>query len=285
MFTPWGRADTERMIAPGIVEVTTASHGGIHLVPDLNGKVNAVWRDKAGWYEEDCDWAIVAVTFPEHFRDKKIEDGPEVGLTHEQYAHNVLKRWYPDEYGTVFGVTVTAAESNIVAEREFKAAHADRWLSTSAWGHRNDRNGRLRVPAGWVGVCASVGGSRAHGSEERWFLVPEAEYDVRNTLGGVVIDPDRHPSWPEVVDEEDGPVTVFVGGAEDNDRNAVNVWAVIGGMRLAGKLWRYPATDKTPERWQAYREGFGAVRGTQPTQEEALHAVGFRLAPFAEVTA
>lgn len=281
MLTPWGNADIQKTIAPGIVEVTTPSHGGIHLTPGLNRKVHAAWRDKSGWYEEDCQWAIVAVTFPQHFQEK-FQDGKFAGQTYVEYAHGVLKRWFPDQYGTVYGVTVTAAESNIVAEREFKAAHADRWLSTSAWGHRNDRNGRLRVPAGWVGVCASIGGSRAHDAEERWFLVPEAEYNTRNTLGGLVIDPDRHPVWPEVVDDDGGPVTVFIGGS--NERNAEKLWAVVGGMREAGVLWRFPAVGDTAERWMVYRTGYGSGID-KPTREQALEAAGLRPAPFAGVPA
>src|ERR1043165_7762685 len=151
MFTPWGKADTEEAIASGIVRVTTASHGGIHVTADLNRLVHDAWRNKRGWYEEDCEWAIVAVTFPQHFQGKAVQSDKHAGETYVEYAHGELKRWYPDQYSTVYGVVVTAAESGIVAEREFKAAHADRWLSTSAWGHRNDRNGRLRVPRGGGG--------------------------------------------------------------------------------------------------------------------------------------
>lgn len=284
MFTPWGKADSQSVIAPGIVEVTTASHGGIHLEAHLNSQVHAAWRDKLGWYEEDCEWAIVAVTFPEHFQGKTVQSGRHAGKTYVEYAHGVLKRGFPDGYSAVFGVVVTAAESNIIAEREFKAAHADRWLSTSAWGYRNDRNGRLRVPAGWVGVCASLGGSRAHGVQERWYLVPEAEYAARNTLGGVVIDPDRHPVWLEVVDDEGGPVTVFIGGVDDNDRNAQKLWAVAGGTRPAGRLWRFPAVGDTAERWMVYRDGYGSGMD-RPKPEAALEAAGMRLAPFAEINA
>ena len=103
MFTPWGKSDSTSVIAPGILEVTTPSHGGINLAPHLNSQVHKAWRQKSGWYEEDCEWAIVAVTFPAHFEGKTVQNGPHAGKTYVQYAHGVLKRWFPDQYGTVFG--------------------------------------------------------------------------------------------------------------------------------------------------------------------------------------
>lgn len=70
--TPWGPAQTSREVAPGITEVSTASHGGLHLSPDL-------WRqltDKIPyvaqyappcWLEEDCDYCVAVLAFPELF--------------------------------------------------------------------------------------------------------------------------------------------------------------------------------------------------------------------------
>lgn len=74
--TPWGQAQTINVIAPGITHVTTASHGGIHLSPERMAQMPAEYQDTwAGgpWFEEDCDWAKVAVTFPEHFEAKTVE--------------------------------------------------------------------------------------------------------------------------------------------------------------------------------------------------------------------
>jgi hypothetical protein len=68
--TPWGYPDSAVELAPGIVEISTPSHGGIHLFPDRQSEVERVmpfFRPFAGapWYEEDCDWAIVLLVFPE----------------------------------------------------------------------------------------------------------------------------------------------------------------------------------------------------------------------------
>ena len=65
--TPWGAAQSSKKLAVGVMVYGTASHGGIHLSTKKNALVHYVWRDLDGWYEEDCGWAIVAVTFPELF--------------------------------------------------------------------------------------------------------------------------------------------------------------------------------------------------------------------------
>jgi hypothetical protein len=43
-FTPWGVADHVSEIAPGVVEVSTPSHGGFHLNAERNAKVPLAWR-------------------------------------------------------------------------------------------------------------------------------------------------------------------------------------------------------------------------------------------------
>ena len=53
--------------AEGIISHSTSGHGGFHLSPDRNRSVDASVRSTGGWYEEDCEWAIVALTFPEIF--------------------------------------------------------------------------------------------------------------------------------------------------------------------------------------------------------------------------
>ncbi|MFG1872109.1 DUF7007 domain-containing protein [Micromonospora arborensis] len=93
MTTPWGPAQQEEKLAPGITEVSTAGHGGIHLIPTVNALVHRVWRERSGWYEEDCDWAIVALTFPELFPAQRAA-----------YAHDSAKRWHAKSYAVAMGV-------------------------------------------------------------------------------------------------------------------------------------------------------------------------------------
>ena len=61
--------------------VQTASHGGFYLDAEMNAQVPEAWRvatfndlGLAGWYEEDCDWCLVALTFPQHFTVSQMAD-------------------------------------------------------------------------------------------------------------------------------------------------------------------------------------------------------------------
>lgn len=75
--TPWGPAHASRNIAEGITFHTTSSHGGIELGPTRLAMMPAELRSVhpwagEGWYEEDCDWAIVALAFPQHFSPREV---------------------------------------------------------------------------------------------------------------------------------------------------------------------------------------------------------------------
>lgn len=72
--TPWGIADAEEQIAPGIMFYETPSHGGYFLDMIANAKVPLSWQEASfnrqglrGWYEEDCDSVLVVLTFPAAF--------------------------------------------------------------------------------------------------------------------------------------------------------------------------------------------------------------------------
>jgi len=72
--TPWGPAESVQDIGAGILHVTTASHGGYFVPRELNALIPLAWRTHTfvargmiGWYEEDCDWCLVALAFPTTF--------------------------------------------------------------------------------------------------------------------------------------------------------------------------------------------------------------------------
>ena len=80
MHTPWGASQQVTEVAPGIRWVSTASHGGFHLDAERNAKVPWVWRAASfagrgmdGWYEEDCDWSMVVLTFPDIAKPGDLE--------------------------------------------------------------------------------------------------------------------------------------------------------------------------------------------------------------------
>jgi hypothetical protein len=78
--SPWGIVQDEEIIAEGIVYVSTPSHGGIWVSPELLGRVQEAMRDYAAywsgssqWFEEDCAAQCVVVSFPEHFPAEQVE--------------------------------------------------------------------------------------------------------------------------------------------------------------------------------------------------------------------
>ena len=175
-YTPWGKADYEKVYAEGIVFYGTPSHGGFKLDRERNAKVHPALRERDGFYEEDCAWAKVAFTFPEVFSEKDREA-----------AIRTLKEWYPDEYETVAGVILAPGESHVKDEQLFLERHANDWIVISAI--RSDQH------PGMVECIATIGGRRGHwgkpDSTERRYLVPDAEYDRRGKFG-FVIDPTHH---------------------------------------------------------------------------------------------
>ena len=122
-YSPWGRIQSSKTIAEGIEFVSTASHGGVKLDRKNNAKMPVVFRRKNGWYEEDCEAALVIITFPEHFKQEVVDA-----------AHKSAKNWYPDEYEKHFGVVIPLAESSTKSSRAFDAENHDKFVVTSAWG-------------------------------------------------------------------------------------------------------------------------------------------------------
>lgn len=83
--TPWGTPQDIRLIAPGIVRIDTAGHGGIWLSPERNKKVPMDVKERTfcqnglhGWYEEDEDAALVYKVFPEFFDGGESIDEDQV---------------------------------------------------------------------------------------------------------------------------------------------------------------------------------------------------------------
>lgn len=74
VHTPWGTAQHSERYAEGVIFYSTASHGGFHLDEKKLAEMPTALRAikpyaGEGWYEEDEDWTIVALAFPELFTD------------------------------------------------------------------------------------------------------------------------------------------------------------------------------------------------------------------------
>lgn len=179
--SPWGAVDNHEIIAPGIISVSTPSHGGIKLDRTRNAKVHPALRIAGGWYEEDCEADIAIFTFPAEFLTYVRSQGRDAEGFEPKGVSARLRQWFPDQWEDMTGEKVTAEQSKIVADREFLAAHADDWVGVSALG----------TPDG-VKVWCTKGGDRS--SDDRAvFLVPDGEYHA----GRFFTDDNRYPRITE----------------------------------------------------------------------------------------
>ena len=196
--SPWGTIDYVSHWDVGITNVGTAGHGGVKLSPGRNRDVHPAWRRPGGWYEEDCEWAIVAVTFPECYT-------PE----HVATARTTARNWFPDEYEVVTGEQVLPGDSLVRDEQLFTAEHASDLVTTAALAAdpgtverflRDDGDTEMRfvqAEQAMVKVWARVGGRHASddqtedGPATRAFLVPKSDYATRGRFG-FVVDPGKY---------------------------------------------------------------------------------------------
>jgi len=111
--TPWGTSQLTEKIAPGIMSYVTASHGGYHLSPSRMASLPDAFKTAKpflsdGWFEEDCDWAIVFLAFPTEFFTHL---GPEAYVKHYHEAERTLRNWHPDTWEAHFGRKLKVGES------------------------------------------------------------------------------------------------------------------------------------------------------------------------------
>jgi len=107
--TPWGWSQIISNVAPGILFASTAGHGGFKLDRKLNAQVPAEMRKRGGWYEEDCEWAIPFLTFPEIFEETHDMEYPFEEL--QQIAVDTLRKYCPEAYEFLMEETLQPGES------------------------------------------------------------------------------------------------------------------------------------------------------------------------------
>lgn len=170
--TPWGSSQLAIIHAEGIVCHSTAGHGGFHLSSDRNGKVDPLVRSAGGWYEEDAEWAIVALTFPDLFTGYE-----------RRCADETVRNTWPELWERAHRRTLGPGESLSRDRAAFDQAHVEDWVVISAIHSKQH--------AEMTEVVARKGGARGHEPEERRFLVPQSEYAARAPFG-FVVDPVKH---------------------------------------------------------------------------------------------
>jgi len=180
--------------AEGVVAHSTAGHGGFHLSSERNAKVHSLLRKDMPWYEEDCEWAIVAITFPDLFT------GYERSL-----AEKTIRNTWPDAWEAIRSCKLAEGESWAKDRRAFDERHSSDYVVTSAifFDKNPGMTEVVAVVAGYRGA-----GDRKAGDNERRFLVPSDEYARRGRFG-FVIDLARHAEY-------DGPSS-FIGWRNRGD--------------------------------------------------------------------
>lgn len=102
MSTPWGKAETARLIADGVGFVSTSTHGGFKVSAKLNAIIPPYMRSKSGWYEEDCAWSIPFVVLEDHL--KRGGDAWPVSVITDGAHIAAFKQWFPKAYEEYFMV-------------------------------------------------------------------------------------------------------------------------------------------------------------------------------------
>lgn len=166
--TPWGKADYAYRYARGVTSYSCPGHGGFKLSATRQAQVHPALSHIGdnGWYEEDCEWSVVAVTFPELFPYKHVE-----------HAINSLKNYWPGAWTRFSGEVVPVEESYTLQQQAFRDAHENDWVAVAA---------RQITGTDDVEVWAYLGGVRGTVPGERTFIVPKADYDTRTQFGYVV---------------------------------------------------------------------------------------------------
>jgi hypothetical protein len=127
--TPWGQPQTSREIAPGICFYSTARHGGYHLSPDRFETFRQFFPDYvlwAGdpWFEEDCDAALVTLTFAAEFSDQNVffaEQSIRACVRRERTADTPwLRVWTTITHNETLAAVLQRAD-------KFRLEHADDW--------------------------------------------------------------------------------------------------------------------------------------------------------------
>lgn len=165
MNTPWGQSQTSKKYATGITFYSTAGHGGIKVSDGLNKLIHSTWRNDSGWYEEDCEWAIVAFHFQGVFEE------------HLDSAIKILKDWYPEKFERVSGCQVQPHESFKLRRKAFEAENINNFVGSTAYGDWDSR-----VPKDHVGVVMK----RKCDGAEKFIIVTKEHYDGRGEFGLVM---------------------------------------------------------------------------------------------------
>lgn len=186
--TPWGKAQTRQEIVAGVVEITTARHGGLWVsksrLTDMPDSLRSLGDPhKPQFFEEDCAYAAVLLAFDDVIRAEAGRMGTSVeALT--DHLRTVVRNYFPDAFEAWSGEKVAPGQSYKRDEEQFFADNAENYVGRSAI--RGPISWDDRVPPGVVKVTAV----RDIDGDCRKFLVPSDEYMTQGFP--FVVDTEKH---------------------------------------------------------------------------------------------
>lgn len=99
----WGQPDRVKQVAPGVLWITTPSHGGIVLSNERNAQMPEDMRRDDAAYEEDCNWALPILAFDLAAALAAIESIPgQTGETIVMQAIKTIQHWHPKVYARLY---------------------------------------------------------------------------------------------------------------------------------------------------------------------------------------
>jgi hypothetical protein len=164
--TPWGGINHAEVLTPGITFISTPGHGGYHLDRCHQSVVQEIlpqFRPYAGppWYEEDQDWAIVALAFPSLFEPVELRHAVRTVRLSARYER---ERGQASNYVSVEAWLDSPVGAPILAAVAlWEAQHAEEWEAGSC------------VTGGAAG-CLWVNFTRVKDRAQRACYVPNSTY-------------------------------------------------------------------------------------------------------------
>ena len=189
--SPWGTVQGTRTDIPkGIVFVNTAGHGGYKVYPKYNRMIPEYMRNSDGWYEEDCESAIVQVALEDTFKQVWQEQNRPADWVRRvlETSRRIMRDYYPNHYERFFEVTLREGESEVKDKTTFFEQHKDDLIGLTRMGPHKNHHLMYVVKVWRGGVRVDEEGCIV---PPRYFLVSKAEYGHRHKFG-MIIDTSWH---------------------------------------------------------------------------------------------
>ena len=172
-YTPWGNAQNATRYQRGVTRYDTAGHGGFIVSPGVLSTFPEHLRNENGIYEEDEEWAKVALALPQLFTSLE-----------KDFAEQTIRNSMPDIWEAHFRRKLTPGESVEKDRTHFLSEHKDDLIVISASFSQDDKS---------MLILTAVKGGNAENTR-RDFLVPEKDYNAKSAkpMGYFIIDENKY---------------------------------------------------------------------------------------------